>query len=273
VLNLWVHQPWNHAADLLAAFKYRWTEEGLAKHLRNECFAVISDLCDLAEAYGVPLREPFAGVDIGPFKVLAPTITRYLDLVPKMDQTPVAKAADTGLFEAIRKAMASVFGTFEDWGIETLKDPAADATSVPNETSVILFGQVDGQRVLLTGDAGVGALAEAVDVANYLGLDIVSPDLVQAPHHGSRHNVGPTVLNAILGAKRHGDGEWRGWAVASCAKACEKKPYRSVTNAFRRRGYRTATTKGSLINWRVGYAARPGMGSADDVPFHSMVED
>jgi len=271
VLNLWVHQPWNYAAALKPAFKWDWSEENLAARLRNDCFPLIADLCDLAEEYGVPLREPFAGETIGPFTVLAPTLDRYLELVPKMDQTPVAKAEESRIFAAIKSALASVFGTPEDWGIETLKDPGSDATSVPNETSVVMFGTIDDKRVLLSGDAGVGALTEAYNVAGYLGLNILSPDMVQMPHHGSRHNVGPTILNAILGAKC--GSEFRGWAIASCAKECPKKPYRSVTNAFQRRGYKCVHTKESLINWRTGYAVRSGLSSATPLPFYPMVED
>ena len=273
VMNLWVHQPWNHVSYLNPSFKGNWSDENLAWHLRHDCFPIISDLCDLAEEKGVPLREPFAGEIIGPFTVLAPSMSRYLGLVPDMDQTPVTKAQDSFIMDVIRKAMASVFGTAEAWGIETLKDPAADATSVPNETSVVLFSHVNDKRMLLTADAGVGALNEAVAVAEHLSLNILSPDLIQMPHHGSRHNVGPTILNAILGEKLWSENGMRGWAIASCAKECLKKPYRSVTNAFRRRGYKTGQTKGSLINWRVGYDLRPGLSGVPEIPFYPMVED
>lgn len=90
--TLWIHQPWKHAEALLPAFKYGWTVAGLAAHLRDDCFSAVASLCDLAEANGVTMEEPFAGLQIGPFHVLAPTQDRYLSLVPRMTQTPIQKS-------------------------------------------------------------------------------------------------------------------------------------------------------------------------------------
>ncbi|MBF9152519.1 ComEC/Rec2 family competence protein [Novosphingobium jiangmenense] len=236
VRRLWVHQPWLHAERLNPQFKGNWTDPNLSGHLRNNCFSVISDLCDLAEEYGVELCEPFAGRLIGPFHVLAPTLDRYLTLVPQMDQTPTAKPIVEAALEAFRTVTTSVYSFFETWDVETLQDPKPDATSVPNESSVVLFGNVGGNRILLTGDAGVGALDEAIYAAGQLGLNITSPTVVQVPHHGSRHNVGPKLLDQILGPRVDDADITRGWAIISAAKLCTKKPYRSVTNALLRRG-------------------------------------
>jgi len=273
VKRLWVHQPWLHAARLNPTFKGNWQDQNLADHLRNDCFPIISNLCDLAEEYGVQLCEPLAGYKVGPFCVLAPTLDRYLDLVPQMDQTPVSKSLTEAALEVLRKASATVFSIFESWDIETLVNPGIGATSIPNETSTVLFADVAGQRVLLTGDAGVGALEEAVYAAGALGINIVSPDVVQIPHHGSRHNVGPDILDQILGRRMGEPDGSRGWAVTSTAQECPKKPYRTVTNAFMRRGYKWTETKGALVNWRHGYPSRPGLSPIGPGAFHNLVEE
>ena len=58
---------------------------------------------------------------------------------------------------------------------------------------------------------------------------------IQVPHHGSRRNVGPSVLDRLLGNK--GTDEKRGSAFLSSAEeGAPKHPAKKVTNAFRRRG-------------------------------------
>lgn len=273
VKNLWVHQPWKYASTLNPKFKGNWADLNLANHLRNDCFPIVAELCDLAETRGVALREPFAGAAIGPFCVLAPSYDRLLDLVPQMDQTPSQKSIVDEALRLVRRAAQSVMSIFESWDIETLTDPDENSTSVPNETSVVLFAEMAGRRILLTADAGIGALTEAFEVASHLGIPVHSPDHVQIPHHGSRHNVGPKLLNALLGPKLDSEGVRRGSATASASKESEKHPYRVVLNAFKRRGYSCHVTRGNGLRWQVGYGSRPDYGPAPQEPFHDIVEE
>ncbi len=276
VRNLWIHQPWLYAAQLVGAFRHNWSANGLYNHLRNDAFPIVASLCDLAEEHGVTLREPFAGLAIGPFHVVAPNKDRFLSLVPQMDQTPQARtvtAADS--VAALLKSLKEVvLGKAEKWGIETLGTPAEGATSVTNESSVVLLGSFDGgNRILLTGDAGVGALDDAVACAGAMGLNIVSPDLVQVPHHGSRRNVSPAALDKILGARLYSDTSRRGLAVSSVSENAEGFPRKVVENAFLRRGYTCYSTKGSWLNMTYGLTKREGMGTPVPSPFHDYVED
>jgi len=59
----------------------------------------------------------------------------------------------------------------------------------------------DNHHLLLTGDAGVPALERAADFAEFHGLDLRAVDFSQVTHHGSKRNVGPSILNRILGPK------------------------------------------------------------------------
>ncbi len=274
VKNLWVHQPCLYADYLVDAFKHRWTAAGLRKHLREDCFPIVASLCDLAEDYGVPLREPFQGETIGPFRVLAPSVLRFLDLVPRMNQTPAARViAEESMFTNLLKSVVeAVVNKAEDWGFETLKTPPEGATSVTNETSVVLLGKFDTTRVLLTGDAGVGALQDAIDGAALYQLPLLSPDLVQVPHHGSRRNVSPGVLDAILG-ERQGEGTpARGSAISLVSTGAIGFPRRVVENAFTRRGYGCYSTKTGMKNYTVGMS-RPGFSPDAPAPLHSTVEE
>jgi beta-lactamase superfamily II metal-dependent hydrolase len=273
VNNLWVHQPWLYADYLVDAFHHNWSANGLYNHLRNDCFPIVASLCDLAEEYGVPLRQPLQGDTIGPWTVLAPSLDRDLGLIPQMEQTPLAAKSDSVFAGMMKVVKEAVLGTLEAWHIETLGTPKDGDTSVTNETSVVLFGQFAESRFLLTADAGVGALTDALSGAAANGIDLVSPSVVQIPHHGSRRNVSPGVLDAILGGKLSDDQAKRGFAISSVAAKADGYPRRVVENAFTRRGYQCTTTKEGWVNWTIGMTRRGGMNAVTVSPFHQIVED
>lgn len=269
--NLWVHQPWKYAAQLLPAFKYRWSEEGLRRHLREDCFPIVAELCDTAEARGITLREPFAGSDIGPFRVMAPSYHRLLELVPQMSQTPDQKVvAMTESF--LRKALAAVLSVFESWDTETLKDPGVNGTSVANETSVVMYSPTDG-GMWLTSDGGVGALGEAIEYAAAYGV-MQRPGFIQIPHHGSRHNVSPLILDSILGPKLEEKADPPLGTAFTSAAAKAERPRKVVENAFTRRGYGCSVTKGVPLLRRAGFPNRPGYTyGLTPAPLHTFVEE
>lgn len=276
VRNLWVHQPWLYAEQLRGSFRHNWSVAGLYDYLRNDAFPIVASLCNLAEERGVTLREPFAGDMIGPFRVVAPGKSRFLSLVPHMGQTPEARKVTVwdeaaAMFKSVAEA---VLGKAEKWGIETLGTPVEGATSLTNESSVVMLGTFDGgSRILLTGDAGVEALDDAVTNAYLMNLNITSPDLVQIPHHGSRRNVSPAALDKILGARLPSDDSRRGTAISSVAENADGHPRKVVENAFLRRGYPCWSTKGRCLNITYGLTSRGGMSSVAPSPFHSYVEE
>jgi beta-lactamase superfamily II metal-dependent hydrolase len=268
--NLWVHQPWLYAAELNPYFKGNWTDANLAKHLRNDCFPIVAEVCDLAAEHGTRLWEPLAGLEIGLFRVLAPTRERLLELYPEMDHTPLQK-----IFEEVaklsRRAKEAILNVFETMEHETLQDPGPKGTSIANETSVCLYCPHFG-GVLLTGDAGVGALSEALWAAGELGINLTSPALIQIPHHGSRHNVSPALLDALLGPKQE-TYIHRGLAYASAAKL-SSMPRKQVENAFTRRGYGCYSTKGNARVWFQNWPKRAGWSYGNPPsPFHNFVEE
>lgn len=54
---------------------------------------------------------------------------------------------------------------------------------------------------LLTADAGEPALNGALDYLDSRNFSVSNFKFVQVPHHGSEHNVGPMLLNRMLGPK------------------------------------------------------------------------
>ena len=69
------------------------------------------------------------------------------------------------------------------------------------------------------------------------------PDFVQVPHHGSRRNVTPYVLDRWLGGRRKTEGATIGCAFCSVGDNQPKYPRAQVKNAFIRRGYPVHVTR------------------------------
>jgi beta-lactamase superfamily II metal-dependent hydrolase len=122
----------------------------------------------------------------------------------------------------------------EKWDVELLKENGI--TAAENESSTVLFGDFGETKILLTADAGVNALYWASNYAQTAGLDIMGASLVQVPHHGSRRNVSPSVLDRIVGPKLPKNAPRTKRAIVSAPKDDANHPRKMVLNAFLRRG-------------------------------------
>ena len=76
------------------------------------------------------------------------------------------------------------------------------------------------------------------------GYPLQSFSFVQIPHHGSRRNVGPSVLNQLLGPIQP-EGTTRFTAFVSAPKDDDTHPRKIVLNAFMRRGGKVIATQGT----------------------------
>ena len=104
------------------------------------------------------------------------------------------------------------------------------------------------------------------------GYRIKSHGSARHPHHGSRRNSGPTVLDRLLGP-RQPSFYHRRYAVVSAAKNGEPKhPSRRVTNAFTRRGSSVVPTQGSAFWYHEDAPVRAGYSAAERLPLYSTVE-
>jgi hypothetical protein len=64
--------------------------------------------------------------------------------------------------------------------------------SVPNLSSIVLLAEVEGKRMLLTGDARGDKIVEGLQLVGLLGAGDKSTlhvDLLKVPHHGSSNNL------------------------------------------------------------------------------------
>ena len=285
VKNLWLHKPWEFVAASRPYFlDKRWTDEGLALMLRKE-YDIISELVDTAEKKKITIQQPFAGMSIGPFRVASPFQGVYPYLIPQFDRTPNAdqEAIEAAgywigmgpgfLAQLFEKAAAKVQKWIdESWENERLKD--GGCTSASNETSVVLYGDFGpGRRVLLTGDAGIWGLTMTKCYAEQNGLALQDFMFVQIPHHGSRRNVGPSILNDILGLIKPNRTAPLAHAFVSAPKDDDTHPRKMVLNAFIRRGFKIGTTQGIKALFLDGFPPRFGYGPLPNVPFSPQAED
>ena len=189
---LWMLRPWMYAAELLPRFRNYTNVDNLRAALRT-AYSNLADLETIAINRRIPIYEPFQGGLVGQFRVMAPTRSRFLDLVASSEKTPaVADAAIGGMvssfYEAFRSAVSYVAAA---WGAEAF--PPED-TSNKNEMSVVQFAELCGERILLTADTGRYGLAEMINYAPRIGLRLPGIGRFQVPHHGGRHNVSTELL-------------------------------------------------------------------------------
>lgn len=268
--EVWLHMPWEHnlTAKLSRTYARR---ESAAEGSFDAYVANAQRLYELAVGSGVPVREPFTGVlrsghgfDL---TVVGPDLDYYGELVPDFGATAPVTHGVIAPLRRVAAAVASWAG--ETLWIETLTD--AGTTSAANNSSVILLLTDGEHHTLLTGDAGMPALERAIDRLSLLGVHAGEVEFVQVPHHGSRHNVGPTVLDTLFGPK--GTSSRRGTAFCSAAvDGSPRHPAKMVTNAFRRRCFPVFTTRGSsLLHHR--NAPDRGWPAATPEPLHDKVEN
>jgi beta-lactamase superfamily II metal-dependent hydrolase len=271
----WVHRPWNYPSKIIHWLKDgRITVDSLRDRLQDAlCHAYRVE--ELAKEKGVPVYEPFQGARIGDFFVLSPSREWYLDTIAHFNKTPTAKSPPLmgGGLATKAFAIAEKVRTFLDerWDLETLKD--GEETSYDNESSVILYAYLSGRGILLTGDAGVQALTHAANYLEFFNINIPSSiSFIQVPHHGSRHNVGPTILNRLLGPRPLVPSIPTKTAFVSAGATSSTHPRKSVTNAFKRRGATVIAAKGVSIRHQYNMGIRDNWGAAEEVPFYYKVE-
>jgi beta-lactamase superfamily II metal-dependent hydrolase len=271
--SLWIHQPWLHSSEMKDLFKDgRITDNSLSTRLKDALNNAYS-LVKLAEEKEIDTFEPFAGERIGEFVVLSPSDEWYVELVPQFSKTPEAKSQVLESMAALGKSFVDKIVKYveERWDYETLKEDGKFRAE--NESSVVLYGNIDGKGILLTGDAGIEALNRAADYAGELKIILQNCTLIQIPHHGSRNNVSPSVLNRIVGPKVGKDAGTTKWAYVSASKESTTHPRRVVTNAFRRRGAKVIATQGSIKYLYNNFQLRKGWSKAEPLPFYDQVEE
>lgn len=270
--QLLMHLPWQHSEMLTEARKSAFKSRALSEKVEKS-FQAASDLEAIAERKGVPIVEPFAGMGTGDgvLRILGPSKAYYEELLTEVEVTG-APQTTSALQEYLRKlAKAAAKLVPETLWLETLRDDGE--TSPTNNSSVITLLTIDGRKSLFTGDAGIPALEQALDLLEAEGFEPGTLKFVQIPHHGSRRNVGPSVLNRLLGAKGQATRHSTAFASVPPKNPEHKHPSKKVTNAFHRRGYDVHVTQGDTKRHHHNAPDRQGWSASTPVGFHDQVEE
>jgi len=249
--QLWMLRPWAYAQQLLPHFARYRSAQNLIDRLKDE-YPYIAELENIAGRRGIQIFDPFQGRRIGPFTVLAPSLPRYLQLIIDSDKTPQQAADSQGILGELMRLVQPVIRFIrEGWGAERFSD---EETSVENEMSVVQFALLNGDKIVLTGDAGRSALTEAADYAPYAGLILPGLNRFQAPHHGGRRNVSTELLDRWLGPRLphlRPEGSETFTAMISAAKEDPDHPRKAVRRALLHRGALIGTTEDGLLGiWK-----------------------
>lgn len=275
--------PWNYAGAILHKVREadpNATVASITKALQEQYPALVEVLAK-AEEKKIPVLDPLQmnpTHDLGggvTLHMLGPSrdeyVTQWLcgyDCLPQ--QSAGAVAAMSSLFKA---AAAAIKWVQETWDKEHLVDPLPGDVNCVNNSSLVFALEYGGQRFLFTGDAGVPAIDAALDRGAALGMPSNSYGFFDVPHHGSRRNLGPTLLNKLFGPPRsYADAPKEGVAFISAPPNDHKHPSRRITNALNRRARTVISTDGSAKcqfsgSWRNGWS------QAIPVPHYDQVEE
>jgi beta-lactamase superfamily II metal-dependent hydrolase len=272
--TLLMHQPWKHSSTVSGARRTAFKARGFSERVEKS-FEAASELEAIATRRGVEIVEPLTGVKTsdGTFRILGPSQNYYEQLLTTEVQAPAqAELATSYIQELLRKAAAGAV-TFlaESLNVETLRDDGE--TTPTNNSSAICLLTIDGHRLLLTGDAGIPALDQAMAVLEAEGFEPGGFRFVQVPHHGSRRNVGPSILNRMLGPKGQSMQQATAYVSVPRKNPEHKFPAKKVTNAFRRRGCNVYVTQGKIQTHTHDAPARAGWTTSTPLPLYERVED
>jgi beta-lactamase superfamily II metal-dependent hydrolase len=235
--KLLMHRPWLHPVR---------ADGDTQKEMREarKSYDQASALEELATSNGIEIIEPFAGGELqfttdAYMHILGPDEPYYEELLKEFDHNKSLLAKALEALNAPVQAVAEVLRKIQetlDPSTETL-DHVHKNTSPENSSSAIIYFNFYGHKMLFTGDAGVDALHRALDYGQGVGLDFSDLNLLDIPHHGSKHNTDTAFLDRI-GAKT---------AFISATKDSKKHPSPRVTNALVRRGINYFTTEAGNI--------------------------
>jgi beta-lactamase superfamily II metal-dependent hydrolase len=275
---LLMHLPWKHSIGLNALFRDgRVTPNSLKERLERALNHAYT-LEQIARKKNITVIEPFSdNYMLSEYlRVLGPSQSFYSEMVANFRETPAPAQGLSlpNLFRgAVDSAKEAIKTVLETWNIETLNDPPENATSPENNTSVILLLECFGKKYLFTGDAGTLALSEAYNKAVSIGIDLQEVGFIQVPHHGSRRNVGPTVLNSIVGPILSSEISSKSAFISAAKEGSPKHPAKKVVNALKRRGCKVCATQGVCIRHQHNAPPRDGWTALEGLPFYHLVEE
>lgn len=241
------------------------TENSLEKRLEN-AFKQLAALVVTAENKKVKiilstkLLNPceFNGAT---FTTLGPTLNFYKTCIANCEKTPPKAPHVRPIHEA---SFSADNDTEEQYVPGHIKWDDTENTSPINESSHIMLFEYDGHKILFCGDAGKEALKNAISYSNDKNIDLTDIDIIKMPHHGSRKNVSPEIMDAF----KH-----KGCRCYISCKANDEghHPSKRLVNMLLEKDFSVLTTSGATLHkgWN---APDRGWNSVSSLTPYSKIE-
>lgn len=238
--ELWMHTPWNISESVKTMAEVQDLSPWVSSSAIKKSLQAAYDLEKLAIQKGVKIVEPFEGTSRfgNKIHVLGPSLDYYYELVSQFEDSPNGLSLSS-MMEKVKKTITEL------WHRDELVDPSDDDVNARNNSSVITLIQLE-ETFLFLGDSGVPAITNAANYTDSKNFDLkTNVKYIHIPHHGSKRNIGPSILNRIIGPILPKDQKVGKTAFISAAPDHPKHPSKRVRNAFIRRGVDVSETCGS----------------------------
>lgn len=196
IKKLIMNRPWrdsNITADYFA--DSRITDTSVNKRM-TEAFKYAYQLEQVAisKIGENNIIHPIVGNNyFGCLTILSPSKDLYRSKLLESDKTPTTldDSNNTTTFTRTMNKLVHYIKGFMSWRNEN--------TTAINETSIVSLLCMPNKNYLLTADAGKNSIEEALDYKDsQFSLVHKSIDVLQLPHHGSRKNVTPALIQRIM---------------------------------------------------------------------------
>lgn len=260
VKEVLMQKPWD-VVDINDFEDGRMTPNSLRNRLK-EAFDQVEELNDIHKGKQIIDSIPFSFERKGAqITILAPSEELYRKMLLACPKTPDAKMYEEKAQKIFcQKKEEEKFDNSKpvEWNFD-------EETSEINETSLVILFEYEGHRILLTGDAGKFDLTEAIDTADINEIDLRSIDIIKMPHHGSRKNVNPEIMDRI--------GNKGTRCYISCAEGDEgHHPSKRLVNMLKQKGFTVLTTGGSHLHKGFGAPERKDYDKATPLDYYSTME-
>ena len=186
-----MNRPWKDAKFTKQMFEdKRITDKSLIKRLKD-AFDTAETIEEIAKEKEIKIYSGLEGDNWNNvITVLGPSKTLYKRGLLDSDKTPESYI-EGGLGDYVPTKYSEedyVLGRAIEWFDN-------EKTAAINQTSLVLYLCIGNLKVLFTGDAGKEAINCALD---YYDSNVGKSEdfsVVQLPHHGSRKNINPAIIN------------------------------------------------------------------------------